>query len=1310
MTGKRWRKGGSGGSNPECTRHRQAARQLVQQRIEAQYKIKNGNEQDANKNSTGLTQNALKAMDENQKDMMMDGDTGTYEEFMKSRDTSSGLVEDVFASVIRHSNSNLASHREACAVLAVVQEVIKEQGAEESEAAYFAALMSVLDEAKDQESGDQESSSSASALEAIVQLLALVLPRTPSAVLKSKFTGVSTLLMETLAMHADKSSSLVRHILQCLGGLLEAQEAVVWGGATGGGSSSSSTRKVFQSILVFTLDMRPKVRKTAQECIQDLVQCALPPARYHPAAVITCEFILEQLSTATKNDSQTVLHLLGLVKKTFVHLPDIRSVSEAMLKLLTMGHQIVNVVTLNCFKSVLEEVDELTGDSFIEDLLQALYTYQPNANDVDAITAWSETVTGCLIRSFGLEELSMETLNQLVMYCKGMLGLMLCDNRKIVVNISKCVVKTLSNTLSKVPLLVNECVQNAENESCPLAVITEILKSGLTYRYQSNWDQILNIVAAYFKSLGYNAGVFIEPLLVVLDSVYASNAQYLKAWNEAVGAAMYALGPEQFLNILPLDIDTSEVLSEFPRGWILLILRDYTYNADLGFFFTYMLPLSEQINDSVRDLKESGRELEAKTYEVLYNQVWDSFPAFCKHAYNVENTFNYFAKQLGQKLSSNTESAYVKNVIFVGLSELIEGNQKIASEGGVSEKELPLLHEIAPETAKVNLSIIGKYAKNFLPILFNLYSLTKDSRKNVVIAVIQSFIGIAESKVLNVFFKNVVKKMLDKENENTGHDSMGNDQSRKNQYRYDMMDLILALTNHLDVDNLGLLYRVIKPLIQENDPTLQKKSYKALMLVCESDKHSHVEFSTMIKDDLKICLSESQMTSSAAAKHARLRCLQAVVGKLSGSDLEMVPDVLAEVILCTKEVKERTRTAAYETLVFIANHMKQCGERLSDEENSFQTPNGRSRSSVNEFFQMVVAGLAGQTPHMISATINAMSRISYDYREDIELSLLKTALETVLILLGSKSREIVKSALGYVKVSIVIFPKQELQEICPSIVTAILMWGEDSRNNFKMKVRVLLERLIRKYGYEYVLSLVPEEHKKLLIHIRKACDREKKEKQKKRESRLATQGKIAPKKTSALNDGLSDDDDDDSELSEILGKLKSFNHGSERSETWIREADGEDEPLNFLDPAAVKNFASSLPKKRKRRDDDDDFEIDDDGKLLISDDEEGDGEKDLSKFKKKASSSFDRMEEDSDEEEAVTKSKGKPSKGINVSRKMAAKGDVKRKGDKHDPYSFIPLNHGMLNKRKKNKAEGQFKGLVKAAKKGSVQGNKRRKH
>lgn len=52
-----------------------------------------------------------------------------------------------------------------------------------------------------------------------------------------------------------------------------------------------------------------------------------------------------------------------------------------------------------------------------------------------------------------------------------------------------------------------------------------------------------------------------------------------------------------------------------------------------------------------------------------------------------------------------------------------------------------------------------------------------------------------------------------------------------------------------------------------------------------------------------------------------------------------------------------------------------------------------------------------------------------------------------------------------------------------------------------------------------------------------------------------------------------------------------------------------------------------------------------------------------------------------------------------------SKGDVKQKG-KVDPYAYIPLRKAQLNRRKRAKLQGQFKGMVRGAQKGALSGKK----
>ena len=78
-------------------------------------------------------------------------------------------------------------------------------------------------------------------------------------------------------------------------------------------------------------------------------------------------------------------------------------------------------------------------------------------------------------------------------------------------------------------------------------------------------------------------------------------------------------------------------------------------------------------------------------------------------------------------------------------------------------------------------------------------------------------------------------------------------------------------------------------------------------------------------------------------------------------------------------------------------------------------PGMHSRGGLHTLFTMVLAGLAAQTPHMIAATVMALARLLYEFAGQLEY-IVPELLPLVLSLLRTKSREVVKAVLGFVKV------------------------------------------------------------------------------------------------------------------------------------------------------------------------------------------------------------------------------------------------------------------------------------------------------
>lgn len=73
-------------------------------------------------------------------------------------------------------------------------------------------------------------------------------------------------------------------------------------------------------------------------------------------------------------------------------------------------------------------------------------------------------------------------------------------------------------------------------------------------------------------------------------------------------------------------------------------------------------------------------------------------------------------------------------------------------------------------------------------------------------------------------------------------------------------------------------------------------------------------------------------------------------------------------------------------------------------------------------------------------------------------------------------------------------PVESLTPRLPAMLEGLLLWCEDSRNKFKLKVRVIVERLARRCGFEAMAAAMPAGDMRLLSHIRKEHARKVKRK------------------------------------------------------------------------------------------------------------------------------------------------------------------------------------------------------------------------
>src|SRR4051794_8598383 len=116
--------------------------------------------------------------------------------------------------------------------------------------------------------------------------------------------------------------------------------------------------------------------------------------------------------------------------------------------------------------------------------------------------------------------------------------------------------------------------------------------------------------------------------------------------------------------------------------------------------------------------------------------------------------------------------------------------------------------------------------------------------------------------------------------------------------------------------------------------------------------------------------------------------------------MHIIPSLIPEAVLGTKEPSEKARSAAFELVVVMGRKMSEGGvvkRNLVDgmmEQHSTEGTCVRisfyilgtnvhiiiANASIEEYMTMIAGGLAGASPHMISATVTAVSRLVFEFQ------------------------------------------------------------------------------------------------------------------------------------------------------------------------------------------------------------------------------------------------------------------------------------------------------------------------------------------
>ena len=415
--------------------------------------------------------------------------------------------------------------------------------------------------------------------------------------------------------------------------------------------------------------------------------------------------------------------------------------------------------------------------------------------------------------------------------------------------------------------------------------------------------------------------------------------------------------------------------------------------------------------------------------------------------------------------------------------------------------------------------------------------------------------------------------------------SLNSGKEHKNPISNDLLDLIVVMTAHLPREDLITVLDLLARLLNKSSSiSLQKKAYKLMIRIPDSEAGG--KLLTERSKELSDVLLSSAQKVVAPARRDRLVAFRKLIEHMNQSKLYIIPSLIPEVVMSTRENNERARSVAFELLVIMGDKMAQGGVVKNTASASATPMTGDVLASLEEYFKMVTAGLASPNQQLVSASIIALARIMYQFKQSLTDAMVDDLVQTIDIFLTSTNREIVRSALGFIKVAVTCLPVTVMLGRLHSLIPNLLIWSQEHKARFRSKVKHIFERMIRRFGVEMVERYCPDSDKKLVVNIRKACERRKRKNQEEKTQTNGTSAETVKERRAVFQSEFDEaiyGSDSDSEPGRnfddgIATKLP-INERSSRM--YIRQ--DEDDPLDLLDQKVFGKISTTRLNRMSNR-------------------------------------------------------------------------------------------------------------------------------
>ncbi|PFH34586.1 hypothetical protein BESB_066190 [Besnoitia besnoiti] len=239
------------------------------------------------------------------------------------------------------------------------------------------------------------------------------------------------------------------------------------------------------------------------------------------------------------------------------------------------------------------------------------------------------------------------------------------------------------------------------------------------------------------------------------------------------------------------------------------------------------------------------------------------------------------------------------------------------------------------------------------------------------------------------------------------------------------------------------------------------------------------------------------VSCGTAAEKPRLGCLRAFVGCLTAAAhaaiqrqeessshavwdnllLERVfPAVVPEILLSLKDLNRLVRETALSSLSALCDACGGDQAKLTRLAVLIATGLGGTTG-------VAARGISGETPIMKTAAVLALSRVVFSYSDQMDESLIQQIADVVLVLLQDGDKQVFLAALRFARVIAQVVDTNTLERFLPAML-AVLRNKHALRA--KMRIRRLIEKLLKNLGETAIRAAFPQEHLPLLRHLQRS--------------------------------------------------------------------------------------------------------------------------------------------------------------------------------------------------------------------------------